>query len=128
MIDAIAAISIHLQLWILIRMAATALTHGNTLHQLAASAKPVQATEASYQYDAVDTLSCNGSDERSAMQQTLNLHWAYVPAGSNADLMRAVTHAPTQIGVRADGWAWQYYKAGVVPCNADAIYPYTTRE
>ncbi|WIA10948.1 hypothetical protein OEZ85_011111 [Tetradesmus obliquus] len=61
------------------------------------------------------------------MQQTLNLHWAYVPAGSNADLMRAVTHAPTQIGVRADGWAWQYYKAGVVPCNADAIYPYTTR-
>uniref|UniRef100_A0A383VNK1 Peptidase C1A papain C-terminal domain-containing protein n=1 Tax=Tetradesmus obliquus TaxID=3088 RepID=A0A383VNK1_TETOB len=97
---------------------------GSPLHSfIAAASCNGQGTEASFPYDAVDDLTCNASPEaiaeRSAVQ---NLSWAFVPSypNSNADLMRAVTYAPTLIGLRASGKAWQYYRTGVMPCSADA--------
>lgn len=105
---------------------------GSPLHSfIAAASCNGQGTEASFPYDAVDDLTCNASPEaiaeRSAVQ---NLSWAFVPSypNSNADLMRAVTYAPTLIGVRAGGKAWQYYRTGVVPCSADADVIVNTRK
>lgn len=105
---------------------------GSPLHSfIAAASCNGQGTEASFPYDAVDDLTCNASPEaiaeRSAVQ---NLSWAFVPSypNSNADLMRAVTYAPTLIGLRASGKAWQYYRTGVMPCSADADVTINTRE
>jgi hypothetical protein len=39
---------------------------------------------------------------------------------TNADLMRAVATAPTQIGVKADGSAFQYYRGGIVGCSVES--------
>jgi hypothetical protein len=91
-----------------------------------------QGTEKEFPYDAVDNFTCDASAERDAINAALRLQWAYVPFGSNADLMRAVTYAPTQIGVRVDN-TWQNYRSGVLSCTTGTSKPtgrtgYTNRE
>jgi hypothetical protein len=80
--------------------------NGAWLYEYFASASCVgQGTEATFPYDVADSTVCVASAERTSMQAALNLKWAYVPSGSNADLMKAVTYAPTMIGVYASGQA-----------------------
>jgi hypothetical protein len=106
---------------------------GSRVEEYFASASCIgQGTEATFPYDANDSNICNTAGkygaERAMMQRTLNLHWAYVPYGSNTDLMRAVTYGPTQVLVQADGKAWQYYKSGVVPCSTEGHKLYVNRK
>ncbi|WIA34493.1 hypothetical protein OEZ86_012820 [Tetradesmus obliquus] len=81
-----------------------------------------QSTEATAPYNYADSNYCPAGDtraaERGAMKTTLNFQWAAVPR-SNADLTRAVATAPTQIGVKADGYAFQYYTTGIVGCSVE---------
>ncbi|WIA14314.1 hypothetical protein OEZ85_002846 [Tetradesmus obliquus] len=81
-----------------------------------------QSTEATAPYNYADSNYCPAGDtraaERGAMKTTLNFQRAAVPR-SNADLTRAVATAPTQIGVKADGYAFQYYTTGIVGCSVE---------
>jgi hypothetical protein len=81
-----------------------------------------QSTELTVPYNFADSNYCPAGDaraaERDSIKATLNFHWAYVPR-TNADLMRAVATAPTQIGVKADGSAFQYYRGGIVGCSVE---------
>uniref|UniRef100_A0A383VUB5 Peptidase C1A papain C-terminal domain-containing protein n=1 Tax=Tetradesmus obliquus TaxID=3088 RepID=A0A383VUB5_TETOB len=82
-----------------------------------------QSTEATAPYNYADGNYCPAGDaraaERDAMKATLNFKWATVPR-SNANLTRAVATAPTQIGVKADGYAFQYYTSGIVGCSVES--------
>lgn len=86
-----------------------------------------QGFEAQYPYQAVDTGSCPADALRTSTKAALNLRWASVPK-TNAGLMKAVTNAPTVVGVKADGTAFQYYSSGVIPCTTEATATTVNRE
>lgn len=82
-----------------------------------------QSTEQYAPYNSADTNFCSAGDDRAAARDAikadLKFQWAYV-SRTNADLMRAVATAPTQIGVKADGSAFQYYRGGIVGCSVES--------
>jgi hypothetical protein len=81
-----------------------------------------QGTNETFPYTSTTTDSnvCAFSAERADLKTAMNLKWAKVPARSNDDLMRAVTYAPTLVGVNGANYYWQYYTGGILSCTTAA--------